>query len=548
MIYRLPIALALALLLAWKLGFIRTAGLRVAHCLESRWAPVVIGVITAIMLTLAWGSWRQIPVIHDEESYHFQAKLFASGHWTAPSPPVPEFFEQWHVFVVPHYASKYPPGHALLMVPGIWLGLPGMMPVLLGAATAALVFMIARRLTNGIIALWTWGWWITTALVLWLLASYFSQPTSAFCWMLGWYSILRWRDGGPSSGRWLFVLAASVGWLGLTRPLTALAYAIPVGVYVLWKVAQRREWKTLGGAMALGFAILLMIPLWSVKTVDSATKTPYALYSQMYFPWDAPGFGLDSSPPMRQLPPDMAIIAKYGAEPHRGYVPSVLPQVLAQRAFYVAKDMWGPPRIALAVLAVIGLFAMTAELAFGLASVLALLVAYLWFNHGAGWTVYYLEIQPVLAIFVALGFWRVITLFQRTAETLPTTRSPLPIAAGASMLMMLFLADFAKVMVFSAHRNTVAVQRYQRTFLSAVAQLPAGKSIVFVRYGPEHNPHLSLLYNEPDLPNARRWIVYDRGPDNLRLMRAAPDRAPFLFDEARNAIYPFVPARDTVRR
>ena len=116
------------------------------------------------------------------------------------------------------------------------------------------------------------------------------------------------------------------------------------------------------------------------------------------------------------------------------------------------------------------------------------------------------------------------------------------------MLMLLFLADFAKVMVFMAHRNTVAVQRYQRTFLSAIGQLPAERAIVFVRYGPEHNPHLSLIYNEPDLANAKRWIVYDRGPDNLRLMRAAPDRATFLFDEARNAIYPFVPARDTIAR
>ena len=548
MIFRLPLALAVAFLLAWKLGFVRTAGSRVAIWLESRWAPVVIGVMTAVMLTLAWGSWRQIPVIHDEASYLFQAKLFATGHWTAPSPPVPEFFEQWHVFVVPHYASKYPPGHALLLVPGIWLGLPGMMPVLLGAATAALVFSIARRLTNGIIAFWTWGWWITTAIVLWLLASYFSQPTSAFCWMLGWYALLRWRADTADSKRWLFLVAASVGWLGLTRPLTALAYAIPVGVYVLWKVARRRQWTTLGGAMALGLGILLLIPLWSMKTVDSARSTPYALYSKMYFPWDAPGFGLDSSPPMRALPPDMALIAKYNSEPHRGYVPSVLPQVLAERSFYVAKDMWGPPRVALAVLAVIGLLAMSAELAFGLASVLTLLLAYLWFNHGAGWTVYYLEIQPVLAIFVALGLWRVMNLHLRGAETRPTTRSPAPIVAGVSMLMVLFLADFAKVMVVNAHRNTVAVQRYQRSFLSAIDQLPAEKAIVFVRYGPEHNPHLSLLYNEPDLPKARRWLVYDRGPDNLRLMRAAPDRATFLFDEARNAIYPFVPARDTILR
>jgi hypothetical protein len=128
----------------------------------------------------------------------------------------------------------------------------------------------------------------------------------------------------------------------------------------------------------------------------------------------------------------------------------------------------------------------------------------------------------------------------------PRARTPAPLAAGVSMLMIFFLAVFARVMVFDAHRNIVAVQRYQRTFLAALDQLPAAKAIVFVRYGLAHNPHLSLLYNEPDLPDARRWIVYDRGPDNLRLMRAAPDRAAFLYDESRNAIYPFVPARDTI--
>jgi len=544
MIFRLPIAFAVALLLAWKLGAVQRAGVRVAAWLESRWAPIAIGVVTAIILTIAWGSWRQIPVIHDEASYLFQAKLFASGHWTAPSPPVPEFFEQWHVFVVPHYASKYPPGHALLLVPGIWLGLPGMMPVILSAITAGLVFSVARRLTNGVIAFWTWGWWITTAIVLWLLASYFSQTTSAFCWMLGWYALLRWREG---SDRWLYVVAVAVAWLGLTRPLTALAYAIPVGVYVLRRVAQRGQWRTLGGAMALGLGLLLLIPFWSWKTVDSATKTPYALYSEMYFPWDAPGFGLDSSPPQRALPPDMAYIAKYASEPHRDYVPSVLPKVFVERAFYVGKDAWGPPRTILLVFAVIGLLSITPELAFGLGSVLVLLVAYLWFDHGSTWTVYYLEGHAVLAMFVASGFWRVMTLWPRraTAEE-PRQWTMTPVAAGVSMLLMLFFVYAAKVMVGNIHDRIVANQSYQRAFLAAIDRLPAQKSIVFVRYGPDHNPHLSLLYNDPDLPSARHWLVYDRGADNLRLMRAAPDRAAYLFDEANHAINPFVPARDTV--
>lgn len=299
--------------------------------------------------------------------------------------------------------------------------------------------------------------------------------------------------------------------------------------------------------MALGLGMLLMIPLWSLKTVDSATKTPYALYSEMYFPWDAPGFGLDSSPPQRALPPDMAYIAKYASQPHRDYVPSALPKVLVERAFYVGRDAWGPPRTILIVFAVIGLLAMTPELAFGLASVLVLLVAYLWFDHGSTWTVYYLEGHAVLAAFVALGFWRVMTFWpRRSAEPGMRRWTVTPVAAGTSMLLMLFFAYVAKVMVVNIHDRIVANQSYQRGFLEAIDKLPAQKSIVFVRYGPDHNPHLSLLYNEPDLPAARHWLVYDRGADNLRLLRAAPDRAAYLFDEANHTINPFVAARDTV--
>ena len=547
MLIRLPLYLLAGLLLAWFVPAVRAAGSRVARWLDHpRWAPAAVFVLTAIVLTFAWGSWREIPVIHDEASYLFQAKLFASGHWVAPSPPVPEFFEQWHVFVVPHYASKYPPGHALLMVPGIWLGLPGMMPVLLSAAAAALVFSIARRITNATIAFWTWVWWISTPFVLWILASYFSQSTSIFVWMLGWYALLRWRDGGPREERWLLLVAGCVAWLAFTRPLTAVAYTIPVGLYVLRRTWMTKRFASLGRAMALGSAMLLVIPLWSAITVGSVRETPYALYSRMYFPWDAPGFGLDSTPPMRALPPDMALMTRLGAPVHREYVAAALPKALAERAYNVALNVWGPPRVVLSLLAALGLTLMSAELAFGLASLLALLLCYLWFGHGASWTVYYTETQPVLAMCVALGMWRLLNLRVPKTEGAPRVRSPRPLVAGISLVVALLCVQFVRLMVIASHNNLVRLQDYQRNFTSAIARIPDPKSVVFVRYGPEHNPHLSLVYNEPDLADAPRWIVYDRGPDNVRLLRAAPGRAAYLYDETIHQIHPWVAGRDTV--
>ena len=55
--------------------------------------------------------------------------------------------------------------------------------------------------------------------------------------------------------------------------------------------------------------------------------------------------------------------------------------------------------------------------------------------------------------------------------------------------------------------------------------------MVFIRYAPHHSPHESLVTNEPDLQAARAWTVYDRGADNIRLIRFAPDRTPYLFDD-----------------
>lgn len=531
------LVLLILLAIAWRLSprvrWLRGAGARAVELLASRWAPLAIAVLGIIILSFAWGSWNETAGVHDEMSYLFQAKLFASGRWTAPPPPIPEFFEQYHLFVVPRYASKYPPGHALLLVPGIWLGVPGLMPVIIGGIAGALIFSIVRRLTNGVVALWTWTVWIGSPLVLWLTASYFSQSTSTLVWFLGWYALLRWRGDEPSRERWLLVVAACVAWLAFTRPLTAVAYALPIGAYVLWRVARTRRWGSLAAAMALGTAMLLVIPLWSVKTVGSWSTTPYGLYSRMYFPWDAPGFGLDTTPPLRALPPDMQRTAQLWEQPRREYVPSALPEHLARRTFQVGTDMWGGQRMILLPFAMLGLLALTPPMLFALGSGLILLLAYLWFGHAPTWSVYYIEIQPVLALLTALGLWRCLRWPTGSVRDRSDLREPLaPAPAAAFLGVTMVFAIAVGWTADQARDGGRTIRSYRIAFADALRTIPFEKSIVFVRYAPAHNPHVSLIENEPDLARARRWIVYDRGPDeNARLMALAPDRVPLLYDE-----------------
>ena len=72
---------------------------------------------------------------------------------------------------------------------------------------------------------------------------------------------------------------------------------------------------------------------------------------------------------------------------------------------------------------------------------------------------------------------------------------------------------------------------YHRSFAAMLDRIPDDRAIVFIRYAPDHSPHLSLVANEPDVQRARVWTVYDRGADNERLMRLAPDRVAYLYDE-----------------
>src|SRR6185295_5935043 len=155
-----------------------------ADLLESPWAPAIAGVVTFAIVRLVWRSLAEPGVIHDERAYLLQAEIFARGHWTAPSPPLPDFFAQMHVFLQPALFAKYPPGHAVMLVPGIWIGLPGLMPAVLAGVTGGLTFWLARRLSNIWTALLTWLLWTTAPATLVWAASYFSESTSAVMWLI----------------------------------------------------------------------------------------------------------------------------------------------------------------------------------------------------------------------------------------------------------------------------------------------------------------------------------------------------------------------------
>jgi hypothetical protein len=492
-------------------------------------APVAVGIATALFVAWIWGSLAEPPTIHDEAAYRLQAEIFASGQISAEPPPLPEFFEQSHVLVTPRLAPKYPPGHALLLVPGVWLGVPGLVPVLLAGVSGALLFALARSVSGLPVAWLAWLIWLgAPAGNLWR-ATYLSESTSTALWLGSAWLLLRWWRTGSAAA--LIGIALLTGWMGLTRPLTAIGFALPLGVLVLFGVGRRGAWGSLAAAGVAGVLVLGAIPIWNAGSTLDWRVTPYSEYSRVYTPFQKLGFGVDPQPAVRALPPDLAASDAAYRRIHGAHEIRALPRAFVGRLYAASAEVWGGPtwRRVLALFMVVGLFFLPAAGRFAGVWTLSLFVAYLAYAHPLDWLVYYYEAHAFFAYAAALGVW---VLLVRLA------------AARAERIAFAVAAVIALLGVRDARATRVEIEKrgaYHRAFAQVVAAIPESKAVLFVRYGPDHDPNFSLVANTADPADARVWIVHDRGADDARLLALAPDRVPYYFDEAGFKLYRLAP-------
>ena len=392
----------LALLLAARPGPLDVS--RVERALAARWSPALAGLVSALCVLTVWGSADAVPLYHDEGAYLLQAEIFAAGRWAMPAPPLPEFFEQMYVLVTPVLAAKYPPGHALLMTPGTLVGLPGLVPLLLTAVAGALLFALARHVANAWVALLALVVWLAMPANLHFRASYLSETTTSACWLGAWWMLLRWRDTGRRA--WLVAVAAVVGWGAITRPLTMLVYAIPLGVAVLTIVARQRRWLDFGAAVATGLLVLAVLPLWSWRTLGAADRTPLAAYQAQYIPFDYPGWTEPDAVGTRALPGDLAREAEFLRDIKRAQVNAPVTELLGARLAFFRRAFFGDWRVVLLPAFAIGLLALGVGGTIAIASSALLVLAYLGQAHTPDWISYYVELFPVIAFVSTLGFHR----------------------------------------------------------------------------------------------------------------------------------------------
>ena len=508
---------------------------RIAAFLRSPWAPAALGLLTIIVVRFVWRSFGEPGVIHDERAYLLQAEIFARGRWTASPPPIAAFFEQMHVFVEPAVFAKYPPAHAMMLVPGIWLGMPGLMPALLAGIAGALTFWLARRLSNAWTALLTWMLWTTAPLTLVWATSYLSESTTTVMWLAAAAATVLWLESGKQIH--LLGVAAALAWGFEARPLTMVALAAPLGFVILRKLIEIGTFRRAAVPLLAGIALLGVGLVWNQQTLGDWRTDPYSLYSRTYFPFDKPGFGIDPTPPLRPLPPELLPMDAWSREVHEVYGPSAVPVAFAERVLALLAMYSFGWRFAIGALLVGSLIRARGPARFALVASASLFIAYLAFAHPPGWVVYYLELLPALHFLAAIGLMRL--LGQSSESALDATvdlsaavaRSS---ALAAALLLPLCLTDLWRV------RAAIDVRNAFHRRAEEVIRAASPNSIVFVRYAPSDNPHLAVTRNEADLASARAWVVYDRGADDKRLLALAPDRKPYVLEPSTFRLTPLV--------
>ena len=243
-----------------------------------------------------------IPHIEDEVAYVWQARALTEGHLKIASPPNPRSYLV--PFIVDYQGDrfgKYPPGWPALLALAIQLGIRAWVNPLLAGLGVWLTYLLGKRFFNPLVGLLAAGLTVTSPFFLMNSGSLLSHPLGlvlSAIFSLGWLEAF-WKNKNEIAGathasdrkRWIAIIISSLalGYLILTRPMTALAVALPFAVHGLY-LLLRSDGATCMRLFAFGLVVILFVGLfflWQYALTGDALLNPYSLW----WSYDKVGFG-----------------------------------------------------------------------------------------------------------------------------------------------------------------------------------------------------------------------------------------------------------------
>jgi hypothetical protein len=230
--------------------------------------------------------------LEDEFAYIWQGQVISGGDLTLPSPEFPSSFLV--PFVIDYQGArfaKYPLGWPVVLSLGIKVGLRDWVNPILAGIAAWLVYRLGKRTfgeTVGLLAAALLGTSPFFLIQAGTLLSHVWSLVLCTAFTLFWIDALETED---KLGRWVkpAVAGLCLGVLGLTRPLTMVAIALPFGIHGILLLirgsSRERQQVILTGGITL--CLLSLHFVWQWVLTGRFLTNPYSLW----WTYDKVGFG-----------------------------------------------------------------------------------------------------------------------------------------------------------------------------------------------------------------------------------------------------------------
>ena len=269
----------------------------------------IISTLGVLLSVLLCGIYFQFSYFEpDTVSYLFQAKLFSEGKLSFPAPPEHGFSSSPHINVLNgKWYSKYPFGNALMLMFGVFINAPWLIPALATGSALVFLYLFVKDIYGGIhngIALVAAVIALISPATLGMGSTWFSEPVSRFylslyLWAL--LKILNCKSDASLLDRIGYPLLSgfALGYAFNTRPLSAVVFGV-IGagltifhLFTQWQQRHNETQALLPTIKRLGFFFIPFVVMLGVCMAWNShfTEDPFMFTHTVAQPYDKIGFG-----------------------------------------------------------------------------------------------------------------------------------------------------------------------------------------------------------------------------------------------------------------
>lgn len=272
--------LAVGRRLAAGFGRLATISPRSAWSITALVSVLVFGLVTVSR----YGLLGDTAITDDENAYTFMARTFASGRLYLPSMPEPvrPFFDNHFIINDGKWYGIYFPGHPALLALGERLHLMQWVPTVSATLTVPLTFAVGRRVFGQRAGLLALPLLALSPFFILSSATMLAHSTAGLLLMAFLYATLRALER-PERAAWWLAAGLALGGTGLTRPLSAGAFAVPWLVLLAMALRRRgagRAWAGPALFCLVGAASVALLSAYHMALSGDPFTTGYHTFGR----------------------------------------------------------------------------------------------------------------------------------------------------------------------------------------------------------------------------------------------------------------------------